>query len=583
MLSALRLFACHLQGKRRQFAAMLVLGLAGAASSLATPLIGKAFIDAVVGKGNFALLPRIAWLLVALALTDLILGGCTRLLHARLSACVLVELRARLFAHCLRAPLTELERFRHGDLLNRFGSDLPKIQSLLVDGVLGFFQNVLFLAVAAVILLKLSPALALWSFLGLFLALIITTGFRQPVEKGSRVVRESMVDLSHFLSERLGALRALRFHGAQTAEQGTFAAHNALLVSRVLKFQLLDLAASGFPALTLTASLAWIYLAGGRLIENHTITLGTFVAFILYQGRLIAPASGLLGLVRNLQEARVSLERVAELLAGEAAGAPAAPCPGSETGGIVLDRVSFAYPGNPAVLDGVELRVAEGERVAVFGRSGSGKSTLVQLLFGLRTPQQGTVAVGPGDGGALDAAVAGPRLGYAGCEPFLQHASVAENLRYGNAGRSDAELRAAAVLAEADAFIEELPSGYRTVIGGRGIALSDGQRQRLGLARLFLQDPGIVVLDEPFSALDPETEAKVRRNLLQRFSGRSLLVVSHSLEGLDDFDALYLMERGRLRRVDACQLRVLLAGELPGLPGPARLASCRTDRAKAMA
>jgi ATP-binding cassette subfamily B protein len=557
MLTALALFARHLKGKGATIFALFALGLAGAASSLATPLIGKTFIDSVVGKGNFVLVPRIALLLLALAVADLIVGSCSRLLHAKLSAAVLVEIRERLFALCLRAPLGELERFRHGDLLNRFGSDIPKIQSLLVDGVLGFMQNVLFLAVAALILLKLSSVLALWSFFGLLLALLITTAFRRPVEAGTRVLREAMVDLSHFLSERLGSLRAVRFHGAQQADAACFAGHNALLVRRMMKFQSLDLAASGLPALTLTVSLAWIYLVGGRLIESGAITLGTFVAFILYQGRLLAPAMGLLGLVRNLQEARVSLERVAELL-GEESRSAAAVCAQSETGGIELDRVSFAYPGSLPVLEGLQLRVAEGERVAVFGASGCGKSTLVQILFGLRTPQAGKLALGRTAGSTGQ-----PRLGYAGAEPFLQHASVADNLRYGCTGCSDAQLRSAAVFAEADGFIRELPQGYDTVIGGRGIALSDGQRQRIGLARLFLQDPEIAVLDEAFSALDPETEAKVRRNLLRHFFGRSLLVVSHYLEGLQDFDALYLMEEGRLRQVDESELRAQLGGRQP--------------------
>ena len=230
MLSSLTLFSRHLSGKGGRIAALFVLGLAGAASSLASPLIGKAFIDSVVGQRNFALLPRIALLLLGLAVADLLLGSCTRLLHARLSADVLVELRARLFAQCLRAPLAELERFRHGDLLNRFGSDLPKIQTLLVDGVLGFFQNLLFLLVATAILVKLCAVLALWSLLGLAISLFFTVAFRGPVEKGTRLVRAAMVDLSHFLSERLGALRAIRFHQAQQADQATFSAHNSLLV-----------------------------------------------------------------------------------------------------------------------------------------------------------------------------------------------------------------------------------------------------------------------------------------------------------------------------------------------------------------
>ncbi len=543
MLTHLRLFKHHLAGKKLLITAMFLLGLAGAATSLASPLIGKAFIDSVVGNRNFAMVPRIALALLGLSLADLILSACTRLVHTKLSAGVLVEIRERLFAQCLHAPLATMERFRHGDLLNRFGSDISKIQTLLVDGVLGFFQNVLFLIVAALILLNLSAALALWSFIGIFVALVITALFRKPIEQGTRKVRDAMVNLSHFLTERLGALRSVRLHETQAVEQRTFADCNATLVSRLLNFQLLDSAASGFPALALTASLAWIYLLGGRLIESGAITLGTFVAFILYQGRLVGPAMGIVGLLRNLQESRVSLERVAELLANESFETVPVSMDGVEAGVILLDDVSFSYDKSTPVLDKAYLRVSAGDRIAILGTSGVGKSTLVQMLFGLRSPHSGRVAVGP----AVENAEA--KIGYAGCDPFLLHATVAENLQYGNPPTSAEALQTAALLAEAHGFISGLPEGYQTVIGGRGLALSDGQRQRIGLARLILRNPGILVLDEAFSALDTDTEAKVRQNLFSHFYGRTFLVITHRLHNLEEFDRLYLMKDGQLLQI----------------------------------
>ncbi len=554
MLTGLGLFSRHLRGKSALIAALFLLGLAGAATSLASPLIGKTFIDSVVGKHNFALVPRIALALLGLAVADLMLGACTRLVHTKLSAGVLVEIRERLFTQCLHAPLAEMERFRQGDLLSRFGSDIPKIQTLLVDGILGFFQNFLFLIVAAAILLHLSVSLALWSFLGILVALAITTAFRGPVEQGTRKVRDAMVDLSHFLTERLGALRAVRLHQAQSRDQQSFSACNNILVRRLLKFQTLDSAASGFPALALSAGLAWIYLLGGRLIESGAITLGTFVAFMLYQGRLVSPAMGILGLVRKLQEAQVSLERVAELLANEAAATVATVAGAAEPGEIVLENLGFAYDGSPEVLDGASLKVSAGERIAVFGASGAGKSTLVQMLFGLRSPHRGRLSIGP----AINDSQA--RLGYAGCDPFLLHATVAENLRYGNREAGAEQLQYAAGIAEAHGFICGLPDRYGTVIGGRGLALSDGQRQRIGLARLVLRNPQILVLDEAFSALDPDTEAKVRRNLFNHFPDRTFVVITHRLQALDEFDRLYLMKAGGLRQVDCQELRAELDG-----------------------
>ena len=364
-----------------------------------------------------------------------------------------------------------------------------------------------------------------------------------------------MADLSHFLSERLAALRAIRFHRTEREEEARLAAASERLNHEVVGFQVLDSMSTGAPGLILTLALAWIYVAGGNLLEAGTISLGTFVAFVLYQGRLFGPAQGLLGLVRNLQEARVSLARVAEVMGSDEPVAQTAPPPcGSVCGAedvamhdaIVVRDVEFAYAGKPALLHRVNLRVRRGERVGLFGASGAGKSTLVHLLFGLRLPAAGSVLIDGRPARRDSRSSRREGLGYAGAEPFLLHATVEENLRYGNPGATRADLERALALAEADGFVGALPEGLRTVIGGRGLALSDGQRQRLGLARLFLRNPRVLVLDEAFSGLDLETEARVRKHLWEAFPDRTALVISHRPVGLDEFDRILFLHDGRL-------------------------------------
>jgi ABC-type bacteriocin/lantibiotic exporter with double-glycine peptidase domain len=561
VLSVIGRYGHHLSGKRRVLFALFVLSLGGAAVSLSTPLLGKAFVDAVASRGDYAAIPTIAAALLVLAVLDLALATLAQRFHARLSADVLADLRSALFARCVAGPLEAVEPFRHGDLLTRFGTDVPRIQSLLVDGILGGIQNVLFLAVAAAITFSLSPTLALWSFLGLALALLATTAFRRAVEDRTRRVREAMADLSHFLSERLSALRAIRIHRAQGEEQERLAGANTQLNREVVGFQIFDAVATGAPGLLLTLALAWIYVVGGRLLEAGTISLGTFVAFVLYQGRLFGPAQGLLGLVRNLQAARVSLLRVAEVLG------PDQPVPrrsaraaenASGEDAIVLADVAFAYAGKPPVFENVNLRVRRGERVALFGASGAGKSTLVELLFGLRQPAAGSVLIDGRPAYNRDPVSGRDELGYAGAEPFLLHATVEDNLRYGTPQARREDIERAAAMAEAHTFIAALPAGYATVIGGRGQALSDGQRQRLGLARLFLANPRILVLDEAFSALDLDTEARVREHLWRAFADHTVLVISHRPVGLAEFDRILFLHDGRFTSVAPSELRALL-------------------------
>ncbi len=582
MLTALARFAHHLAHRRRALAALFALGLVGAAVSLSTPLIGMAFVDAVVTRGDFAIIPSIAAALVVLSVADVALATLAGRVHARLSAAVLTDLRAELFARCVDAPLERMELLRHGDLLTRFGTDIARIEALLVDGALGALQNGLFLAVAASITFALSPTLALWSFAGVLLALAAAALFRHPIDRRSRRVRDAMTDLSHFLSERLSALRAIRMHRTGREEKARLAQRSETLAGEVVGYHVVEAVASGVPGLALTLALAWLYIAGGRLLESGTITLGTFIAFVLYQGRLFAPANGLVALVRQLQEARIAVERVAEVLAPDSATSdvissearnpllrtgdeqPIAratkhrPCNdmrrhGARTltrehGAMALERVTFAYADKPPVFRGVDLRIEHGERVALFGASGAGKSTLVHLLFGLREPHGGRVWI---DGGSPHDARCAEQLGYAGAEPFLLHATVDDNLRYGNPGASRSDVERAATLALAHGFIDALPAGYATIVGGRGLALSDGQRQRLGLARLFLRDSRVIVLDEAFSALDVDTEIVIRRNLWSAFADRTTLVISHRPLALPDFDRLLVLRDGRFVEITA--------------------------------
>lgn len=560
MMGELAGYARHLSGHGRTLAVLFVLGLAGAAVSLATPLLGMAFVDAVATHANYAAIPWIAAALVGLALADLALGALSARVHAGLSADVLNALRSRLFARCIDGPLDEVEAFRHGDLLARFGTDVPRIEALIVGGLLGALQGALFLAVAAAITFHLSPPLALWSFAGLILALVATRAFRPAVERRTRRIRDTMADQSHFLSERLAALRAIRLHRTARDESAALDAVQARLRREVTGFQWLDSASSGVPGLALTLALAWIYVMGGRLIETGAITLGTFVAFVLYQGRLFAPAQGLLGLVRNLQQARASVERVTEVLGGE--GGPAqvdvdVPDPASPHA-IEFRNVTFAYRDKAPVLREVDLAIAPGERVALVGASGAGKSTLVHLLFGVREPDTGSVRVGGRR--ARDLAGEGEAaLGYAGAEPFLLHASVEANLRYAAPGATREAIARALAIAEAESFVAALPTGLDTVIGGRGLALSDGQRQRLGIARLVLQAPKVLVLDEALSGLDLATERAVRRNLRAAFPDRTMLAISHRPVGPGDFDRVLLLDGGRLREVTSACLPALLA------------------------
>ena len=318
-----------------------------------------------------------------------------------------------------------------------------------------------------------------------------------------------MADLSHFLSERLAALRAIRLHRTGREKQARLAAANARLNREVVGFQVLDAMATGVPGLLLTLALAWIYVVGGRLLEAGAISLGTFVAFVLYQGRLFGPAQGLLGLVRHLQEARVSLARVTEVLGADDDAPP-------------TDRAGRrGRASDDDAIDAARRHLRLCREAAGLARRGPSRSAR-RARRALRRVGRGQVDARPApvrpaaspprvrccvdgrpayfrDRSRAPAPSATPVPSRSCCTPRSRRTCAMAIRR-----RRREDIERAAALAEADAFIAALPDRYATVIGGRGLALSDGQRQRLGLARLFLSDPRILVLDEAFSALDLE-------------------------------------------------------------------------------
>ena len=345
-----------------------------------------------------------------------------------------------------------------------------------------------------------------------------------------------------------------------------------------MSMRLLTYLAGGLPGLILAGGVAVIFLYGGQRVIAEAITMGTFVAFMAYQMRLLGPIQGLMGLYASLATARVSLGRVhvildtlvevrepeapvhVEGLRGEGqaeVGEPEGPAgvEGSASadgsaeglsGEMRLEGVSFSFGRGEPVLDGVDLVVGEGEVVAVVGASGSGKSTIVDLLSRQLDPDAGRILLGGRDLRALRLADVRAAVVPVEQEPFLFNTTVAENIRYGRPGASGAEVEAAAGAVGLDAFLATLPDGLETQVGEQGRELSAGQRQRVAVARAFLADPRVLVLDEPTSSLDPASERALMEGYQVVMRGRTTILVSHRLALARRADRVVVLERGRI-------------------------------------
>jgi ATP-binding cassette subfamily B protein len=308
-------------------------------------------------------------------------------------------------------------------------------------------------------------------------------------------------------------------------------------------------------------------VVGGGLVLAGNMTVGTLVAFLGYVGGLFGPVLGLAGTYKSIRTARVSLEEVYGILDAQdlLGDAPDAVDVVGVRGDLSWEGVRFGYGEGPPVLDGVELRVRAGEKVAIVGPSGSGKSTLVSLLQRFHDPEEGTVRVDGIDVRRLKQLSLRRQVGVVFQDSMLFNETVRANIAYGRPAATRADIEAAARAANAHDFITRLPQGYETVVGERGCRLSVGERQRISIARTLLKDPAVLILDEPTSALDAESEALVSEALERVAHGRTTLVIAHRLSTVVGADRIVVLERGRIVEQGSHRELVAAGGTYAGL------------------
>jgi ATP-binding cassette subfamily B protein len=278
------------------------------------------------------------------------------------------------------------------------------------------------------------------------------------------------------------------------------------------------------------------------------MTIGTFVAFMAYQMRVLAPVQALMGLYTSLATIRVSLGRVSQILDEpiEVREQPDAVALAAVRGDVAFERVSLSHGRGGPVLNDVSFAVKAGQTLAIVGPSGSGKSTLADLLLRLQDPDAGVVRIDGVDVRTLRLPDLRNAVALVEQEPFILHATIAENIRYARPGASDQQVAEAARLAALDGFIETLPGGYETIVGERGTALSAGERQRIAAARAFLIDPAILVLDEPTAALDVVAERRLVAGYEAARRGRTTIVITHRAELARRADRVLVVEGSRV-------------------------------------
>ncbi len=507
-------------------------------------LVGQA-INAIESGDKPSLLP-LAGAIVGAATLRVGLTVVRRLVAGKVSLAVEFDLRERFYNHLQALELGFFDHQQTGQLMSRATVDLQAIRFFLGYGLIFITQNLLTITLATAVMLAINPLMALLALAPAPLVILTAARYSNLSRPALQEVQQRLAELTAEAEENVSGIRIVKAFAREEHQLHRF----QRAVGRVFDQSIYTtrLAAFFSPVIGLLPQLgtALVLLVGGHEVINGSLSLGDLTAFYTYLVMLAAPMR-MLGVTLGMaQRAVASGNRLFEILDREPliqSPAGAAPLPPGG-GRVQLVDVSLRYNGSEPALSGVDLEIEPGRTVALVGPSGSGKTSLVALIARLYDPSEGAVLVDGADVRDVELHSLRSEIAFVADDSFLFSAPIAENIAYARPGASREEIEIAARRAQAAGFISELPDGYDTVVGERGLTLSGGQRQRVAIARALLADPRILILDDATSSVDATTERTIKEGLREVMAGRTTLVIAHRLSTVSLADEVVVMDGG---------------------------------------
>jgi subfamily B ATP-binding cassette protein MsbA len=533
-------------GGRLVVAAVCLLG--SAAIGLAFPQVVRHLLDAAFEQGDRALLDRVALLLLGLFATQGALNFVQVYFLTSTAERVVAGLREDLFAHLVRLSPGFFAERRTGELTSRMSSDLALLQTTFSSWLSEFSRQSLFLVGGIVLLTLTHPRLTTTTLAVVPLVVGAAMVFGRRLRKATTGVQDRVAEAMGTADEAFSQIRTVQSFTREREEVSRFRALLADVVDAAVRRARLRATFFGVVGFVAFGGVVAVLWQGGRLVLEGQLTPGALVAFLLYAITVAGAVGSLASLFGSYQEAIGAARRTFELLGTEPQVAePAHPAllERPVRGAVRFEDVSFRYADDlPDVLHHVSFAMAPGEVLALVGPSGAGKTTIAALLPRFWDVTAGRVTLDGHD--VRDLALDDLRgaIGLVPQEPALFSGTVRENILFARPDATPAEVEAAARAAHAAEFIERLPDGYDTRVGERGVKLSGGQRQRLAIARVFLKDPAVVVLDEATSSLDTESERLVEEAMEELLRGRTTLIIAHRLSTVRRADRVLVLDRG---------------------------------------
>lgn len=523
-------------------ASVVVAGADVSVAKLIQPLVDK-----ILAAGESSVIIYVPIVIVSLAVIKSTARYLQEYFIKTAGQLVVQDIRNDIYSHSLALSMGYFFRHASGNLMSRILNDVGVMQrsaaDVLVDGIRESFTLVGLIGLAFYTDWK----LALLAFLVLPVAVVPAAAIGRKIKSNTRRGQQTMGFLTTILQETFAGIKIVKSFGREDDERARFRDENLnyyRFMRKVIKY---DSVARPMVELLGSFGIAGVAWYGMRRVYSGSITQGELFSFIAAIGMMYSPFKRLTRVNNQVQKSVAAAERVFEVTdeKPDIVDAADALAVDQVAGSVVFDRVTFAYEVQP-VLQEFSLAVSPGEVVALVGPSGAGKSTIVGLLNRFYDPQQGSITVDGIDIRQFTMASLTASIALVDQETFLFHDSIKNNIRYGRPEASDEDVRLAALQAYADEFISQLPEGYETSIGDRGVRLSGGQRQRLCIARAILHDAPILILDEATSALDTESEAMVQKALANLMKNRTTFVIAHRLSTVRNADMIVVLEAGRL-------------------------------------
>ena len=557
-----------LKGSKRFFLATILSAAVTTLADMLQPQIIRAAVDCAIGGkegdfppfvmelvervGGFAYLGEHLWMMalavIFVAMFQVVSQYTFRVYNTKASETLVKTMRDSLFSRIERLPFAWHMKNKTGDIIQRCTSDIETTKNFLSEQMTGIFRIVILLILSITFMLSMHPLLTLIALIPAPAIILYSIHFHKKIHDGFMECDENEGKLSAMAQENLTGVRVVRAFGRERSEIDKFEKQNNFYTGLWEKMAKIMSQFWSVSDIFSGLQVMLVVVFGAYFCVSGSLTEGEYIAFISYNSQLVWPIRQLGRMISELSKAGVSIDRVFYIMNSpieqDAPDAEEAPMDGD----ICFDGVSFAYENSPEILHDISFTVKTGTTLGILGGTGSGKSTLMLLLDKLYPLEEGkgSITIGGTDIRKIKTDHLRRNIGMVLQEPYLFSRTIAENIGIVSPALNMEEVRRAARAASLDDTITSFTQGYETMVGERGVTLSGGQKQRAAIARTLTTDTPILIFDDSLSAVDTETDAKVRRAIRERFGKASVILISHRITTLSSADKIIVLDRGRI-------------------------------------